>query len=183
MSREAVVAALRANVKAANIFYGTDLDERGRRSYGVAGSTFRAYCHYATRPSVVFRAWAANFLPRAVHLIVDANTCRQMHADALKELDAVLRPHAPNNVVEFYKIAKLVDLLNKHVVQRQDISAQSRQIIRTEANIALDKWTLRLIRCAGYNIPPSASMSWVSTRVLYDNLQIFVRVLTREAGV
>lgn len=146
-------------------------------SFGIVGSTFRAYRNWRNPPSTVYRAWAKTICddlgPES--LAREIETAEGFHAWHTSLADR-LNAHwlaTQGAELKFAHLFKIIDLFIKWLSSYDFDCPSLAQAFESHANSALDSQTLTMLnKCLSMSLPISnPSMGNIHCRVTYDFCQ------------
>jgi hypothetical protein len=147
------------------------------KSWGITGSTFRAFTGLSVPPSATYRNWASHQAAKMVREeIADLAICRvdlqQSLSDAWKRSDAQLTTTYRD---------KLVDLFVMHMARCPDMSDHNRAELVANGNVPLDRHSLRglglILPAMAIGIP---SMGAIGNEATYNAVQDIIRRITSQ---
>ena len=157
--------------------------------HSVASNTFRAIQRLPQKPSIVFRTWASEESMRPT-FIGELEAVRSQ-----AEFDGWLRQFSDKlndtwqkqmgQAMPFGPRRKLPNLLMKEVVLWTGLSNGQRTNLIQWLHVPLDSYTLVGIRNCIENpkIPKRATMGFVASETVYDQIQLAIRKIAAEAKV
>jgi hypothetical protein len=157
--------------------------------HSVAGNTFRAFQRLPQKPSIVFRTWASEECMRpsfigeleSVRSQTDYDGWLSLFSDKLND---TWQKHMDQSM-PFGPRRKLPNLLMKEVVLWTGLSNGQRTNLIQWLHVPLDSYTLVGIRNCIENpkIPKRATMGFVASETVYDQIQLAIRKIAAEAKV
>ncbi|WP_027684234.1 hypothetical protein [Rhizobium leguminosarum] len=151
----------------------------GDRSWGITGSTFRAYRGHRRNPSHIYREWAAE---EAAELSGRALDVSQLHETLRISLAAKWSSHGTK--LGSAHRDKTIDLFIMHVARCGDLSIDTRQALIRDAHVPLDRHSLRAL---GLLLPALAigrpSMGSIASETTYTAIQSIIRQVTSRLGI
>lgn len=147
------------------------------KSWGITGSTFRAFRGLSVPPSATYRQWASLQAPGIIcDEITDLAVCRTTLQNSLTE-----EWRKSNAELTTTYRDKLVDLFLMHMARCPDTRSDNRGVIVSDGNVPLDRHSLRGL---GLILPAMAigvpSMGSIRTEVTYNAIQDLIRRITLE---
>ena len=157
--------------------------------HSVAGNTFRALQRLPQKPSIVFRRWASEETMRptfigeleAIRSQADYDGWLRQFSDKLNDTWQKRMGQA----MPFGPRRKLPNLLMKEVVLWTGLSNGQRTNLIQWLHVPLDSYTLVGIRKCIENpkIPKRATMGFVASETVYDQIQNSIRDIAGQAEV
>ncbi len=156
---------------------------------GVIGNTFRAFRNMPKRPSIVFRNWALGEFrnDKTINELLGISSQEKYDKWAKrfssglakawqKQMDTAM-PYGPSR--------KLPNLLMKCFVLWDDLTDRQRSSLLEYLHVPLDSFTLVAIRnCVqDLEIPKTATMKFVASETIYNQIQQSIRDVAYRAGV
>lgn len=128
----------------------TPLVDKDLETWGIAGSTFRAFRNYSGSPSEHYRTWANDHFQtiRNISPLHSREGFLELHNHAVESLTNHWNSEEGDNGKElaFPYSHKLVDLFFKFIARHEDLNQDTRGIIVNFANTPIDKFSLQLLR-------------------------------------
>ena len=164
-------------------------DSRDVISYGIDGSTFRAYRNLPIAPSEAYRFWAKDFCDTldTKTLTLKVSTPKRFRAWHESLGDSIGEAWKQQQGIElsFAHTYKLVDLFVKYLSRYDFNSPQLTKSVEQNANCALDSKILTKInKCLSFALPLSdkPSMGHIHNRVTYDFCQQLIDGFVAHCG-
>jgi hypothetical protein len=163
------------------------LDEIIQKS--VEGNTFRAFHHLPHKPSVVFREWASQECKNGNALKELEGIHSQMDFDAWSKEFSDRLGRAWKDQMEqsmpYGSLRKLPNLLVKRLMRWSGMNDDRRTEVLSYVHVPLDSYTLVGIRnCIDDpEIPITATMTFVTGLMMYNQIQSAIRNITDRAGL
>jgi hypothetical protein len=164
-----------------------DIDLDG--SFGVEGSTFRAYRGWRRSPSEIYQSWAQKHTKLILRrLPTDKISSRRGFIEWHSALHMSLKRHWSRNEGRQLSIAhgyKLIDLFVKHLSRHQFADMRFVPMLVRNANCPLDQKTIRELNLCYSRILPirsSPSMGDIHSQETYDFCQAMISVFCKECG-
>jgi predicted Fe-S protein YdhL (DUF1289 family) len=155
----------------------------------VQSNKFRAFHNLPQKPSVVFREWASQECKNGKALEELEGVRSQLGFDAWsKEFSDKLGRAWKDQMeqsIPYGPMRKLPDLLVKRLMRWSGMDDDRRTEVLSYVHVPLDRYTLVGIRnCIDDpEIPSTATMTFVTGLMMYNQIQSAIRNITERAGV
>lgn len=164
--------------------------EEENGSYGITGSTFRAYRDFKQSPSKVFRTWATKQIEsddifKSLKKIKNKDDFNKFHKELSNSLDKFWLDEQ-NKKLEFHQNNKILDLFVKFLAYTNKTTEFNvKDTILNFGNIPLDKFSLLAVKelFFGIVISNNPSMGNITEEDTYQFLQNQISELMDDAGV
>ena len=164
-------------------------DDKEIGTWGVGGSTFRAYRNYAGSPSNHYRPWAESHF-QTIRNVTPPHSREgflELHDRAVESLTKHWNREegVSGKELEFPYSHKLVDLFFKFSARHEDLNQDIRRLIVNFSNTPIDKFSLQLLQACycGIIISPKPAMGDISRLEDYRFLQNLIQELMADLNL
>lgn len=178
-----VKQAILKSKKSAKGYFSEKPESDEIKSFGISGSTFRAYRNFDPPPSQLYRSWSAEEMERLNKFTI-SDPSREGFLKLHREMSDRLNSSKKSKALTPAQHFKLIDLFVKFS-SRYCENQNLKNFLVSYGNIPLDKFSLQLVGELFYGvvISQNPSMGHISNENTYHLLQKRIYSFTSEIGI